>query len=289
MSSPNERVLDLLNRLTDWARGNPDVRAMLLIGSRTRADHPADQWSDVDVVLGVTDPDPFLNTAEWLEPIAPIWVSHVERTPVPGVVERRVLFDSGFDFDLIVVHGDSLIQVIKNEQASGIIRRGMRVLVDKDRIFSRITLPIAPRAIYEPPTQAAFLNVVNDFWYHAAWMTKKFRRGELWTAVTCNNGYMKDLLLRMIEWYSRTVGATSDVPWANGRFLEEWADPRAVRELGGTFAHYDPADLRRALRASMSLFRWLAIETAFQLNYPYPVEGDAQVSAWVEQQLADET
>ena len=43
--------------------------------------------------------------------------------------------------------------------------------------------------------------------------------------------------------------------------IEEWADPRVVTGLHMAYAHYDAADIERALWATMDLFRWLARET----------------------------
>ncbi len=58
-----------------------------------------------------------------------------------------------------------------------------------------------------------------------------------------------------------------------GRFLEEWADPRAVAELPRAFAHYDSDDVWRALLVTMDLFRWASLETAERLHFTYPTAG----------------
>lgn len=85
---------------------------------------------------------------------------------------------------------------------------------------------------------------------------------------------LKGLLAQMLEWHARATRGPSHDTWMRGRFLEEWADPRAVRALPGAFAHYDPADVGRALLVNMELFRWLAIETAQQWAFRYPAAGD---------------
>lgn len=65
------------------------------------------------------------------------------------------------------------------------------------------------------------------------------------------------------------------------RFLEEWADPRAVADLVAAFAHYDEEDIWRALLATMDLFVWLERETAAALHYTYPTDGESQTIAQV--------
>ena len=34
-----------------WAGATDDIRAAFIVGSRSRDDHPADEWSDLDIIL----------------------------------------------------------------------------------------------------------------------------------------------------------------------------------------------------------------------------------------------
>ena len=91
----------------------------------------------------------------------------------------------------------------------------------------------------------------------------------------------------MIEWHTHaTRGAELDT-WHNGRFLEHWADPRALAGLRQCFARYDAADVARGLLATMDLYRWLTQETAGALGYPYPSRADERATAWVRACLAE--
>lgn len=56
----------LLAAVTAWGRERSDVRAVLLVGSQARANTPADDWSDTDLVLVIGDPAPYLASAEWV-------------------------------------------------------------------------------------------------------------------------------------------------------------------------------------------------------------------------------
>lgn len=73
-----------------------------------------------------------------------------------------------------------------------------------------------------------------------------------------------------------------------GRFLEQWADGRAVQALPAIFAHYDVQDVRRALQATMELFHWLALETAREWGYTVPSSGEAHATKCVQELLRDE-
>src|SRR5687767_359129 len=198
-----------------------------------------------------------LESTDWFEKLGMVWVSHLEDAAVSDAVERRVLFEGALGFDFLIIHEGDMPLLVQMPDMLRTIRRGMRVMVDKDRLMTRITLPIVSQIPYQPPTETDFLNVVNDFWYHAIWTTKKLQRGEVWTAKTGTDGYMKRLLLNMIEWHAHATGKGTSDTWFNGRFLEEWADPRVLAELKNTFALYESADVKRGLLATMNLFRWL--------------------------------
>ncbi len=70
-----------------------------------------------------------------------------------------------------------------------------------------------------------------------------------------------------------------------GRFLEEWADPRAMMELRGAFARYDTGEIWRALAATADLFRWVSVETAGRCGYAYPTFGAEQATELVHKLL----
>jgi aminoglycoside 6-adenylyltransferase len=90
----------------------------------------------------------------------------------------------------------------------------------------------------------------------------------------------------MMEWHAHASRAEEVDTWMRGRFLEEWADGRAVDSLPSAFAHYDEADTWRALMATIELFRWLAVETADALGYPYPSFGEERATELVQKMFS---
>lgn len=273
----------LLERLVAWASDRQDIRAAVVIGSYARADRPADEWSDLDIVLIASDPERYLSTAEWLRQFGDPWLTFVEPTPVGNLRERRVLYAGALDVDFTVMTPGLLPQMVQDSAAAEILRRGMRVLLDKDGEVEAARRAVPPResALPDPPTLSTFTDTVHDFWYHAVWTAKKLRRGELMTAKTCCDGYMKQLLLLMLEWQARARHGRTYDTWFRGRFLEDWADRQTLTQLGEAFAHYQADDVRRALFGTMGLFRSLATDVAGRLGYRYPAVADRQASGWV--------
>ena len=283
MSLTYEVVLD---RFLAWARPQPDVRAVMVVGSRARTDHPADAFSDLDLVVVTTDPNRYLSETDWLEPLGTPWLTFLERQAVGEGLERRVLFEGALDVDFVPLLNEAVRRMALEGWPQGVaavLRRGFRLMLDKDDLLSRLTrgVPDTTPSSAPPPTQEEFLAVCHDFLYHAVWAAKKLRRGELWIAKSCVDCYMKQLLLGMIEWHARSERGWDHDTWHGGRFLEEWADPGALDGLREAFAYYDEADVRRALLATMDLFRRIGRDTAVVLGCAYPEEADERVKAWV--------
>ncbi len=272
-----------MERFRKWAGTRPDLCAAIVVGSRARSDHPADEWADLDLVMFVDDPAPYIDDARWVGNLGTPWLTFIEPTAVGDAHERRVLFEGGFDVDFALIPSSVLDPAAAGAMTAAfaqVVRRGSRILLDpQGKLSAASPAPAGPPPSL--PSEREVLEVVNDFWYHAVWTAKHLRRGELWWAKGGCDGHMKELLRQMMEWHARTVRAPGEDTWMRGRFLEEWADPRAQRALRVAFAHYDQADLWRALIATMDLFRWLARETMQGLGFSYPADGDRHATALV--------
>ena len=97
--------------------------------------------------------------------------------------------------------------------------------MDKDRPAERLTDSARwPEKADKLPTESTWRETGHDFLYHVFLAAKKARRSELWVATSSCNGYLKKLLLRLIEWHARAKGHGHS--WYKGRFLERWAKRR---------------------------------------------------------------
>ena len=138
-------------------------------------------------------------------------------------------------------------------------------------------LPERAPAVPGPPTEQEYRQLISGFWLYATRVAKFTRRGDLWRAMYNLVNELNLRVLTLLEWQARATGSRDT--WYGGRFLADWADPHALAALPGLFAHYDAADLQRALREAVALFRQLAQHTAAHLGYDYPAEMDLRVSA----------
>jgi aminoglycoside 6-adenylyltransferase len=277
----------LIQRFVKWAETRVDIRAAIVIGSRARVVEPADDWADLDIIVVTSDPEHYVGSAGWLENIGTAVLTFVEPTASGGELERRALFEGMLDVDFSIVplaRAQGLLEAeVAPADVVNSLGRGMQVIVDKDGIAVKLEKLVAS-AVSVPvqaPSQEEFLQVVNDFLYHAVFSAKHLMRGELWWAKMSSDCYMQHLLLRMVEWHARAKRGWNYDTWFRGRFLEKWADPQVLRQMHDIFSHYDDADVRRGLLAAMGLFRAVAVETAERLGYSYPEDAGLQVTGWI--------
>lgn len=262
-----------------WAEEEPAVRAALIVGSQARSKEPADEWSDLDLVIFHDAPEQLIASTEWVGRFGTVVLTVVEPTAVLDSRERRVLYSDGRDVDFAVFSSKGLGLVTKSPEGLAVLARGYEILVDKDQQLTtlRDALGNRPPERLPLPTEEQFQAAVADFWYHVLWAAKKLRRGELWTAKLGCDGYLKLALLRMIEW--RTIarhGREANV-WHAGRFLERWTDPDVRARLPATFSSYRLVDMVRGLGETARLYSELARELAKARNWVYPLAAEARV------------
>ena len=274
----------ILERFIDFSKVRQDIRLVMVIGSRAREDHPADEWSDLDLVFVTSNPREYISSQDWLTELGEYILTFLEHTPDGSSMERRVLFEGGFDVDFVPVPLDMIRNGLPPE-ANSIISRGYKILLDKDGLESMIASSSDSRVLNaSPPNQTEYEQTVDDFLYHVVWTAKKLRRGELWAAKQCCDGYLKWRLLKMIEWHAKW--ATRDVKlfdvWHEGRFLDTWAERRVLEGLSASFAHYDVDDVWQALMQTLALFTLLAREVADGVGLPRPEGVCAKITSLVD-------
>jgi aminoglycoside 6-adenylyltransferase len=272
---------DIQADFTAWAQANDDVRAAFVVGSQARADHPADEWADLDIILFARNVERYQNATDWLAAFAPVWIALAGRT-VAGDPERLVLFEGGAQVDFVFHSSDVLSQVPQMLASGNIpdtIRRGARVLLDKDGALTQMPAPSRPPAP-QPPDAVAFREALDNFWFLAVYSARQLRRGELWLFQNSSGG-MQWRLLQMTEWRARAVHGGEYDTWHGGKFIAEWAGADVYADLRRTFAHLDRQDSWQALQARLEVFHRLAQDVATQYGLPYPTELAAQIGAYV--------
>jgi aminoglycoside 6-adenylyltransferase len=265
-------------RIAAWAQTQPAVRAVIAGGSRARPDHPADRWSDLDVMIFTTERNSYAAESGWLGAFGELWLAYSEPT-ARGDAEWYAIYDGGLKLDAVLLQVEDatleLEALMLHYPYQGVFGRGVKVLYD--RLGAARMMAAKPFTPPNPPTQAEFGQVVSGFLMAAATTAKFIMREDFWRA---QNWFAQDLrphLITMIGW--RAYG--KDV-WYGARFIEQWADPRALAALPQIFPLYERESLQNALLAILDLFRWVSQETGPHFGYSYPAETHHKIAKLIE-------
>src|SRR5207248_3241883 len=68
----------------------------------------------------------------WLSELGTPWLTFLEPTAVGDRMERRALFEPDLDVDFSIFPAEEAAQLPHNPDAAAVLRRGFRVLLDRD-------------------------------------------------------------------------------------------------------------------------------------------------------------
>lgn len=273
-----------MKKLESFANESQLIQAMVLFGSRAREKNAADKYSDYDIIFLVKDVDYFLNTDDWLNQIEKYYISFQEPTAAYGQ-ERRVFFRDVMDMDFLFYEAKDAERLAADPTIQSFFARGYQILVDKvdfKGAMERNKPMKTTEAIKTVLTETEFINLVNIFWFHSIWSVKKILRGETWSAKSCVDGYMKDLLRQMLESYSKAAHGKDFDVWHDGRFFDNWVDEDIKRKLKTAYGAYDAEDILRALNNTMLIFSEVSSKTATLLDYDYPITAETYALEQIE-------
>jgi aminoglycoside 6-adenylyltransferase len=277
----------LEQNLVLWTRSQPNVRGVIVVGSRARITPPPDAWSDLDIVIFALDPAAYAADAGWIQALGEAWLTVLDHTGA-GDPEWYALFAGGLKADFAITRAGSgaadLPALLRASPYRTVYRRGVRALYDAASP-DQPPSPLAP-----PPARALQLPTAGEFDHHVRLTlllvnrtARLLLRGDLWRAREHYECRLRRQTLTLLEWHAWGLGGASPPDtWHDGRFLEQWADPRALAALPGTLAGSEPESLWRALRATHVLQGWLAREIAERRGLAYPAAAEAQTTAWLD-------
>ncbi len=272
-----DKYFQIKSKILECAESDDDIKAIVAIGSTTRSDVKADEYSDLDLFIVTANTEPWFS-GEYPKRFGNVSISFIEDT-LGGGKERRCIYDEDKDVDMIVLTPEQFEAAIKEGVAQWVMNRGYAVIYDSMDFKSLLDEYITHSVTAPSMTEDEFTNMINDFCFHNIWAYKKLKRGEIWSAKTCVDSYLKRYLLRMIELYCSKVSG-ADV-WHDGRFIDRWADGEILADIKECFAHYDKDDILSALIKTHELFARITRELAEFEGYKYPTDAEKCARAYL--------
>ena len=131
MTRTTEHISDFINAFISWASTQPDIQAVALVGSYAR--QAATETSDIDLVLLVSDPHPYLTNTDWSKQFGAIVRQQIEEYGL--VTSLRVWSRNGYE----VEYGITTLDWAKWPLAKGtarVIQDGLRLLFEREALLS---------------------------------------------------------------------------------------------------------------------------------------------------------
>lgn len=131
----------LIEHVAIWAARRADVAGLALVGSQARG--TARKESDIDLVLVVDDPAPYLDDSFWIAEAIGRPAVLVRSTSWGRLVERRVRLSSGLEVELGIVDRSWAATDPVEPGTARVIGDGARVLVDPRGSLVSLTAAVA--------------------------------------------------------------------------------------------------------------------------------------------------
>ncbi|HNX46049.1 MAG: aminoglycoside 6-adenylyltransferase [Anaerolineaceae bacterium] len=266
--------------ILDYARRDPRVRVVGLVGSRANPNAPRDNFQDYDITFLVRDLDSFRSSETWLDYFGPRVITqkpNAMRHPEPGSENELVylmLFEDGNRIDLSI----SPVETLPGYLASD---RMMVILLDKDGLVGDLPVPTDRDYWIQPPDAKAYDDCSNEFWWVNPYVAKGLARDEILYAAWHLERCVRVELLTMLGW---KVGCEVGFKRSLGKqykYLKPYLSPEEWSLLMRTYRLDTAGNVWQALFAAQALFRLSAKRVAEALGFDYPPY-DGKVSAYVQ-------
>ncbi len=268
---------EMFDLILATARQDERIRAVILNGSRANPNAPHDFFQDYDVVYIVTEVAPFKRNLEWIRRFGELMIlqlpDDMEDPPPLGGDHYAYLmqFSDGNRIDLSIF---PLARLAELEDDSETI-----LLLDKDGLFSSQEPPSDHDYLVRPPTARAYFDCTNEFWWVCPYAAKGLWRQEFTYARQMLDVYVREQLMKMLNWYVGVKTGFSCSPGKMGKYLQRYLEPELWRMLLKTYASGSYEESWNALFAMGDLFRITAVQVAEHFGYEYPHSEDRRVSA----------
>ena len=281
LSEPNQKQPQIIEQLVHWGEREPLVRAMVLTSSRAIPHAAIDAFSDYDIILALSDIQPFFTNRTWPETFGRVLALYRDPLIFDRGLERSAYvtqYEDGLKIDFNLWPAELLKRIAAEPQLPDEFDAGYQVLLDKDNLAAGLQSPTYRAYIPTPPGETQYHDKIESFFLDTTYVAKFLWRDDLMAAKHMLDHSLKhDHLLPMFEWlieidhdWSLKLG-----PYGRGlkRRLREdlWAD------FEQTYTGLDLESNWSALFRTMDLMRRVATEVGESFGYRYPDELEQRV------------
>lgn len=277
-----QRVID---HLVHWGEQTQSVRAMILTSSRAIPHAHTDAFSDYDVILALTDIQPFFADRNWLETFGSVLALYRDPLLSDRGFKRSAYvtqYDDGLKIDFNLWPTELLKRVVAEPQLPKEFDAGYQVLLDKDNLTDGLQSPTYRGYIPMRPSETEYQDKIESFFLDTTYVAKFLWRDDLVAAKYILDHSLKhDHLLPLLEWLIEIEHDWSLKPGPYGRGLKRWLRRDVWIELEQTYTGAGIESNWLALFRSIDLMRRVGSEVGEALGYRYPDELEERVRKYL--------
>ena len=276
----------IIQQLQQWAAEEPSVRAVVLTSSRAIPYAHTDAFSDYDVILALTNIEPFYEDGAWLETFGSVLAVYRDPLISDRGFQRSAYvtqYEDSLKIDFSLWPVELLKQIASEPQLPREFDAGYKVLLDKDHLTDGLQPPTYKGYIPKPPTEEEYQALIESFFLDTAYVAKFLWRDDVVAAKYILDHSLKHQhLLIMLGWRIEI-----DHDWAlklapYGRGLKRWLPPDLWAQFEETYTGADLSSNWLALFRSIDVMRRVAVEVGDSLGYRYPEQLERRVLAYLQ-------
>lgn len=275
---------EIMDLILGFAQKDERIRAVYMNGSRTNPNIEKDIYQDYDIVFVVTETKSFLENKNWISQFGDI-----------AIVQEPDLVDMAFGIEhdfkcryvwLILFKDDIRIDLsieIMEKMLEGYTEDKLTVpLMDKDNCLPEIAPPTDEDYWVKKPTELQYSSCCNEFWWCLNNVGKGIARDELPYAMWMFNVVVRDMLVKMIEWYIGINTNFSVSAGKLGKFFKKYLSNELYEMYSKTYSNADYDNFWTAIFNACDLFRKNALIVGKHFGYVYDKSEDTNMVAYLE-------
>lgn len=273
---------EIFGLILGFARADERIRVVVLNGYRANPDAPCDIFQDYDIVYFVTELQPYVRQDDLPALFGEIMILQRPDDMGPPDLRRQegyaylMQFADGVRIDLTFRPVAALEADLADESLSVL-------LLDKDHLIPSPPQPSSRNYLPQPPTETAFFECCNEFWWLAPYVAKGLWRGELIGPKYHLDTLMRGVLNHMLGWFAGMRTDYRHPLGKHGRLLPAVIGQDLWGMVTETYSGWNKDEIWSSLFGIGSLFRRLAVPVSGHFSYAYPAGEDRKVTEFLRQ------
>lgn len=275
-----KEMMDLILRV---AKNDERIRAVYMCGSRANPNIKKDIYQDYDITYVVTETKSFLHNKNWISVFGDIsMVQEPDLVDITFGIKHDfsrsytwlMLFKDGIRIDLGIETKEKMIVEYADEKLT-------IPLLDKDKCLPKIPPSTDENYWVKKPTELQYASCCNEFWWCLNNVAKGIARDELPYAMWMFNVPVRDMLVKMIEWY---IGINTNFSLSAGKlgkFFKKYLPNEFYEMYSKTYCDSDYNNFWTAVFKACELFRTIAKIVSENFGYTYNQNEDINMTGYL--------